>query len=146
MLPLITIDADMADFSSLEACLRSSLHFFESLPALIIIAINPQQQSLISEQLLQRFELRTMPELGQTASKPWSRGELQKWLRNHIKCQEDANRLLQLSQSGHPGALIRVLRNVVSGTHNASAVLCLSLCTNLRWPNRSKKSFLSLNR
>ena len=29
MLPLVTIDADMADVSSLEACLRSSLHFFE---------------------------------------------------------------------------------------------------------------------
>ena len=63
MLPLITIDADMADVSSLEVCLRSSLPFFERLPALILIAINPRQQSLISEQLLQRFEVRNMASL-----------------------------------------------------------------------------------
>ena len=63
MLPLITVDAEMANFSSLEACLRSSLPFFERLPVLIVIAINPQQQSLISEQLIQRFEVRTMKSL-----------------------------------------------------------------------------------
>ena len=120
MLPLITIDADMADFSSLEACLRSSLHFFESLPALIIIAINPQQQSLISEQLLQRFELRTMPELGHDGIKAMVERRIAKVATQPYQMSsEDANRLLQLSQSGHPGALIRVLRNVVSGTHNA---------------------------
>ena len=122
MLPLITIDADMADFSSLEACLRSSLHFFESLPALIIIAINPQQQSLISEQLLQRFELRTMPELGQDGIKAMVERRIAKVATQPYQMSsEDANRLLQLSQSGHPGALIRVLRNVVSGTHHASS-------------------------
>ena len=122
MLPLITIDADMADFSSLEACLRSSLHFFESLPALIIIAINPQQQSLISEQLLQRFELRTMPELGQDGIKAMVERRIAKVATQPYQMSsEDANRLLQFSQSGHPGALIRVLRNVVSGTHNASS-------------------------
>ena len=123
MLPLITIDADMADFSSLEACLRSSLHFFESLPALIIIAINPQQQSLISEQLLQRFELRTMPELGQDGIKAMVERRIAKVsTQPYQMSSEDANRLLQLSQSGHPGSLIRVLRNVVSGTHNASNI------------------------
>ena len=123
MLPLITIDADMADFSSLEACLRSSLHFFESLPALIIIAINPQQQSLISEQLLQRFELRTMPELGHDGIKAMVERRIAKVsTQPYQMSSEDANRLLQLSQSGHPGSLIRVLRNVVSGTHNASNI------------------------
>ena len=122
MLPLITIDADMADFSSLEACLRSSLHFFESLPALIIIAINPQQQSLISEQLLQRFELRTMPELGNDGIKAMVERRIAKVATQPYQMSsEDANRLLKLSQSGHPGALIRVLRNVVSGTHSASS-------------------------
>jgi len=122
MLPLITIDADMADFSSLEACLRSSLHFFESLPALIIIAINPQQQSLISEQLLQRFELRTMPELGHDGIKAMVERRIAKVATQPYQMSsEDANRLLKLSQSGHPGALIRVLRNVVSGTHSASS-------------------------
>ncbi|CAI8299225.1 MAG: Uncharacterised protein [Candidatus Poseidoniaceae archaeon] len=120
MLPLITIDADMADFSSLEACLRSSLHFFESLPALIIIAINPQQQSLISEQLLQRFELRTMPELGHDGIKAMVERRIAKVATQPYQMSsEDANRLLLLSQSGHPGALIRVLRNAVSGTHDA---------------------------
>ena len=122
MLPLITIDADMADFSSLEACLRSSLHFFESLPALIIIAINPQQQSLISEQLLQRFELRTMPELGHDGIKAMVERRIGKVATQPYQMSsEDANRLLQLSQSGHPGALIRVLRNVVTGSHNATS-------------------------
>ncbi len=122
MLPLITIDADMADFSSLEACLRSSLHFFESLPALIIIAINPQQQSLISEQLLQRFELRTMPELGHDGIKAMVERRIAKVATQPYQMSsEDANRLLQLSQSGHPGALIRVLRNVVTGSHNATS-------------------------
>ena len=122
MLPLITIDADMADFSSLEACLRSSLHFFESLPALIIIAINPQQQSLISEQLLQRFELRTMPELEHDGIKAMVERRIAKVATQPYQMStDDANRLLQLSQSGHPGALIRVLRNAVSGTHDASS-------------------------
>ena len=122
MLPLITIDADMADFSSLEACLRSSLHFFESLPALIIIAINPQQQSLISEQLLQRFELRTMPELGHDGIKAMVERRIAKVAAQPYQMSsEDANRLLQLSQSGHPGALIRVLRNVVTRSHNATS-------------------------
>ena len=122
MLPLITIDADMADFSSLEACLRSSLHFFESLPALIIIAINPQQQSLISEQLLQRFELRTMSELERDGIKAMVERRIAKVATQPYQMTtDDANRLLQLSQSGHPGALIRVLRNAVSGTHDASS-------------------------
>jgi len=122
MLPLITIDADMADFSSLEACLRSSLHFFESLPALIIIAINPQQQSLISEQLLQRFELRTMSELEHDGIKAMVERRIAKVATQPYQMTtDDANRLLQLSQSGHPGALIRVLRNAVSGTHDASS-------------------------
>ena len=122
MLPLITIDADMADFSSLEACLRSSLHFFESLPALIIIAINPQQQSLISEQLLQRFELRTMPELGHDGIKAMVERRIARVATQPYQMSsEHANLLLQLSQSGHPGALIRVLRNAVSGTHDAQS-------------------------
>ena len=122
MLPLITIDADMADFSSLEACLRSSLHFFESLPALIIIAINPQQQSLISEQLLQRFELRTMPELEHDGIKAMVERRIAKVATQPYQMStDDANHLLQLSQSGHPGALIRVLRNAVSGTHDPSS-------------------------
>ena len=119
MLPLITIDADMADFSSLEACLRSSLHFFESLPALIVIAINPQQQSLLSEQLLQRFELRTMPELEHDGIKAMVERRIAKVATQPYQMTtEDTNLLLQLSQSGHPGALIRVLRNAVSGTQN----------------------------
>ena len=122
MLPLITIDADMADFSSLEACLRSSLHFFESLPALIIIAINPQQQSLISEQLLQRFELRTMPELEHDGIKAMVERRIAKVATQPYQMStDDANHLLHLSQSGHPGALIRVLRNAVSGTHDPSS-------------------------
>ena len=121
MLPLVTIDADMADFSSLEACLRSSLHFFESLPALIIIAINPQQQSLISEQLLQRFELRTMPELDRDGIKALVERRIAKASSQPYEMStDDANRLLQLSQSGQPGALIRVLRNAVSGSYVAS--------------------------
>ena len=120
MLPLITIDADMADVSSLEVCLRSSLPFFERLPALILIAINPRQQSLISEQLLQRFEVRNMASLdidgikalverriAQASSQPYS------------LTSEDANRLLQLSQTGQPGAIIRVLRHAVSGNYVA---------------------------
>ncbi|MGA0331121.1 MAG: hypothetical protein ACO3MI_02030 [Candidatus Poseidoniaceae archaeon] len=120
MLPLITIDADMADFTSLETCLRSSLHFFESLPALIIIAINPQQQSLISEQLLQRFEVRTMPELDQDGIKALVERRIGKASSQPYELStEDANRLLQLSQSGQPGSLIRVLRNAVSGTYVA---------------------------
>lgn len=120
MLPLITIDADMADFTSLETCLRSSLHFFESLPALIIIAINPQQQSLISEQLLQRFEVRTMPELDQDGIKALVERRIAKASSQPYELStEDANRLLQLSQSGQPGSLIRVLRNAVSGTYVA---------------------------
>ena len=120
MLPLITIDADMADFTSLETCLRSSLHFFEGLPALIIIAINPQQQSLISEQLLQRFEVRTMPELDQDGIKALVERRIAKASSQPYELStEDANRLLQLSQSGQPGSLIRVLRNAVSGTYVA---------------------------
>ena len=120
MLPLVTIDADMADFSSLEACLRSSLHFFESLPALIIIAINPQQQSLISEQLLQRFELRTMRELDRDGIKALVERRIAKASSQPYEMStDDANRLLQLSQSGQPGALIRVLRNAVSGSYVA---------------------------
>jgi GTPase SAR1 family protein len=120
MLPLITIDADMADFTSLETCLRSSLPFFESLPALIIIAINPQQQSLISEQLLQRFEVRTMPELDQDGIKALVERRIAKASSQPYELSsEDANRLLQLSQSGQPGSLIRVLRDAVSGTYVA---------------------------
>ena len=122
MLPLVTIDADMADFSSLEACLRSSLHFFESLPALIIIAINPQQQSLLSEQLLQRFELRTMPELEHDGIKAMVERRIAKVATQPYQLStEDAKRLLLLSQSGHPGALIRVLRNAVSGAQDVSS-------------------------
>tara|TARA_B100000614_G_scaffold53901_1_gene46566 strand:- start:950 stop:2677 length:1728 start_codon:yes stop_codon:yes gene_type:complete len=120
MLPLVTIDADMADVSSLEACLRSSLHFFERLPALIIIAINPQQQSLISEQLLQRFELRTMSRLDLDGIKALVERRIAKASSQPYNMStDDANRLLQLSRSGQPGSLIKVLRNAVSGNYVA---------------------------
>lgn len=116
MLPLITVDAEMANFSSLEACLRSSLPFFERLPVLIVIAINPQQQSLISEQLLQRFEVRTMKSLDVDGVKALVERRIAKAsTQPYSMASEDAHRLLQLSQSGQPGHLIRTLRNVVSG-------------------------------
>ncbi|MGB2175313.1 MAG: hypothetical protein ACPH13_02530 [Candidatus Poseidoniaceae archaeon] len=116
MLPLITVDAEMANFSSLEACLRSSLPFFERLPVLIVIAINPQQQSLISEQLLQRFEVRTMKSLDVDGVKALVERRIAKAsTQPYAMVTEDAHRLLQLSQSGQPGHLIRTLRNVVSG-------------------------------
>ena len=116
MLPLITLDADMADFPSLEACLRSSLPFFERLPALIVVAINPQQQSLISEQLLQRFEVRTMSSLDVDGIKALVERRIARSSSQGYEMKtEDAHRLLQLSQSGQPGHLIRTLRNVVSG-------------------------------
>ena len=119
MLPLITIDADMTDVSSLEACLRSSLHFFERLPALIIIAINPQQQSLISEQLLQRFELRTMTSLDIDGIKALVERRIAKVSSQpYNMTTEDATKLLQLSQSGQPGALIKILRNSVTGNYD----------------------------
>ena len=116
MLPLITVDAEMANFSSLEACLRSSLPFFERLPVLIVIAVNPQQQSLISEQLLQRFEVRTMKSLDVDGVKALVERRIAKAsTQPYAMATEDAHRLLQLSQSGQPGHLIRTLRNVVSG-------------------------------
>jgi len=116
MLPLITVDAEMANFSSLEACLRSSLPFFERLPVLIVIAINPQQQSLISEQLLQRFEVRTMKSLDVDGVKALVERRIAKAsTQPYAMATEDAHRLLQISQSGQPGHLIRTLRNVVSG-------------------------------
>lgn len=119
MLPLITIDADMTDVSSLEACLRSSMHFFERLPALIIIAINPQQQSLLSEQLLQRFELRTMPSLDIDGIKALVERRIAKVSAKPYKMStNDATKLLQLSRTGQPGALIKILRNVVSGNYD----------------------------
>lgn len=118
MLPLITIDADMADVSSLEACLRSSLHFFERLPALIMIAINPQQQSLISEQLLQRFELRTMPNLDTDGIKALVERRISRASTQPYKMStEDAQQLLKLSRSGQPGALLKILRNAVTGNY-----------------------------
>jgi len=120
MLPLITIDADMADVSSLEACLRSSLPFFERLPALILIAINPRQQSLISEQLLQRFEVRNMASLDLDGIKALVERRIAKASSQpYSLTSEDANRLLQLSQTGQPGAIIRVLRHAVSGNYVA---------------------------
>jgi type II secretory pathway predicted ATPase ExeA len=116
MLPLITVDAEMANFSSLEACLRSSLPFFERLPVLIVIAINPQQQSLISEQLIQRFEVRTMKSLDADGVKALVERRIAKAsTQPYSMTSEDAHRLLQFSQSGQPGHLIRTLRNVVSG-------------------------------
>jgi type II secretory pathway predicted ATPase ExeA len=116
MLPLITVDAEMANFSSLEACLRSSLPFFERLPVLIVIAINPQQQSLISEQLIQRFEVRTMKSLDVDGVKALVERRIAKAsTQPYSMTSEDAHRLLQFSQSGQPGHLIRTLRNVVSG-------------------------------
>ena len=116
MLPLITVDAEMANFSSLEACLRSSLPFFERLPVLILIAINPQQQSLISEQLIQRFEVRMMKSLDVDGVKALVERRIAKAsTQPYSMTSEDAHRLLQFSQSGQPGHLIRTLRNVVSG-------------------------------
>ena len=118
MLPLVTIDADMADVSSLEACLRSSLHFFERLPALIVLAINPQQQSLISEQLLQRFELRTMTSLDADGIKALVERRISKASSQPYNMStDDAKRLLQLSRSGQPSAVIKVLRDTVAGNY-----------------------------
>ena len=118
MLPLVTIDADMADVSSLEACLRSSLHFFERLPALVVLAINPQQQSLISEQLLQRFELRTMTSLDTDGIKALVERRISKASpQPYNMSTDDAKRLLQLSRSGQPSAVIKVLRDTVAGNY-----------------------------
>jgi hypothetical protein len=83
---------------------------------LIVIAINPQQQSLISEQLIQRFEVRTMKSLDADGVKALVERRIAKAsTQPYSMTSEDAHRLLQFSQSGQPGHLIRTLRNVVSG-------------------------------
>ena len=73
MLPLITIDADMADFSSLEACLRSSLHFFESLPALIIMPSILNNNLLFPNNCFSVLNYERCLNWGKMASKPWSK-------------------------------------------------------------------------
>ena len=63
-----------------------------------------------------------MPELGHDGIKAMVERRIAKVAAQPYQMSsEAANRLLQLSQSGHPGALIRVLRNVVTGSHNATS-------------------------
>lgn len=115
-LPIISIDADMAKIASLEACLLASVPFFERLPALIVVAINPHQKSLLSEQIRERFEVRPMDELDADSVKALVERRIGKYSNEPYQMTtEEAERVLAASKNGQPGSIIKVLRSVIDG-------------------------------
>ena len=115
-LPIISVDADMAKIPSLEACLLASVPFFERLPALIVVAINPHQKSLLSEQIRERFEVRMMHELDIDSVKALVERRIRKYSNEPYQMTtEEAERVLAASKNGHPGSIIKVLRSVIDG-------------------------------
>ncbi|MCH1443092.1 MAG: helix-turn-helix domain-containing protein [Candidatus Poseidoniaceae archaeon] len=115
-LPLISVDADMADIASLEACLLASVPFFERLAALIIVAVNPNQKSLLSEQIRERFEVRPMEELDADSVKALVERRIGTCSNEPYQMTtEEAGKVLGASRNGHPGSIIKVLRSVIDG-------------------------------
>lgn len=115
-LPLISVDADMANIASLEACLLASVPFFERLAALIVVAVNPNQKSLLSEQIRERFEVRPMEELDADSVKALVERRIGTCSNEPYQMTtEEAGKVLAASRNGHPGSIIKVLRSVIDG-------------------------------
>ena len=115
-LPLISVDADMANIASLEACLLASMPFFERLSALIVVAVNPNQKSLLSEQIRERFEVRLMQELDVDSVKALVERRIATCSNEPYQMTtEEAGKVLAASRNGHPGSIIKVLRAVIDG-------------------------------
>lgn len=115
-LPLISVDADMANIASLEACLLASVPFFERLSALIVVAVNPNQKSLLSEQIRERFEVRLMDELDEDSVKALVERRIGTYSNEPYQMTTDeAGKVLAASKNGHPGSIIKVLRSVIDG-------------------------------
>ena len=115
-LPIISVDADMAKIPYLETCLLASMPFFERLPALIVVAINPHQKSLLSEQIRERFEVRMMEELDIDSVKALVERRIGKYSNEPYQMTtQEAERVLAASKNGHPGSIIKVLRSVIDG-------------------------------
>ena len=115
-LPLISVDADMANIASLEACLLASVPFFERLAALIIVAVNPNQKSLLSEQIIERFEVRPMQELDADSVKALVERRIATCSNEPYKMTtQEAEKVLAAGRNTHPGSIIKVLRSVIDG-------------------------------
>ena len=115
-LPLISVDADMANIASLEACLLASVPFFERLSALIVVAVNPNQKSLLSEQIRERFEVRLMDELDADSVKALVERRIGTYSNEPYQMTTvEAGKVLAASKNGHPGSIIKVLRSVIDG-------------------------------
>ena len=115
-LPLISVDADMANIASLEACLLASVPFFERLAALIVVAVNPNQKSLLSEQIRERFEVRPMEELDADSVKALVERRIGTCSNEPYQMTtEEAGKVLGASKNGYPGSIIKVLRSVIDG-------------------------------
>lgn len=115
-LPLISVDADMANIASLEACLLASVPFFERLAALIVVAVNPNQKSLLSEQIRERFEVRRMEELDADSVKALVERRIGTCSNESYQMTTmEAGKVLAASRNGHPGSIIKVLRSVIDG-------------------------------
>ena len=115
-LPLISVDADMANIASLEACLLASVPFFERLAALIVVAVNPNQKSLLSEQIRERFEVRRMEELDADSVKALVERRIGTCSNEPYQMTTvEAGKVLAASRNGHPGSIIKVLRSVIDG-------------------------------
>ena len=115
-LPIISVDGDMADIASLEACLLASMPFFERLAALIVVAVSPTQKSLLSEQIRERFEIRIMQDLDVDSVKALVERRIGMYSSEPYQMTtEEAEKVLSASGSGQPGSIIKVLRGVIEG-------------------------------
>ena len=115
-LPIISVDGDMADIASLEACLLASMPFFERLAALIVVAVSPTQKSLLSEQIRERFEIRIMQDLDVDSVKALVERRIGMYSTEPYQMTtEEAEKVLSASGSGQPGSIIKVLRGVIEG-------------------------------
>lgn len=115
-LPVISVDADMANIPSLEACLLASVPFFERLSALIVVAVSPTQKSLLSEQIRERFEIRMMEELDVDSVRALVERRIGMYSSEPYQMTaEEAEKVLAASKNGHPGSIIKVLRSVIDG-------------------------------
>ena len=115
-MPVISVDADMANIPSLEACLLASVPFFERLSALIVVAVSPTQKSLLSEQIRERFEFRMMEELDVDSVRALVERRIGMYSNEPYQMTaEEAEKVLAASKNGHPGSIIKVLRSVIDG-------------------------------
>jgi len=118
--PLIVLDFQSGDTSTLHVALRDTLGVLERTQALVIMICDQRQRQLLPVELAQPFEEFTMPRFTQNDVIQLVATRLESVGHPHFELSVDAaNEVLEVTD-GYPRSILQLLRNHVDEQHRES--------------------------